>query len=308
MDRFGGWGTCQEITTAARTRKPQAIHIAEYWPVNSYVVRSSPQGGAGFDATWSDRIRDSVRGAVGQASGGANSFVDLASVANAVGDLDMGQRWRLVNCLENHDIVKFDRGDRIPRLADSSNSRSWYARSRSRWATGLLLSSPGIPMLFMGGEFLEDKRWSDDPAGGGIPSWGPLKGGDKVMNDFLRFVRELLALRRRQPALRGEGLNVFHIHSDNRVLAFQRWVEGLGRDVVVVSSLKETTYYDYRLGFPGSGRWLEVFNSDVYDNWVNPAVAGNGGAVEASGGPMHGLPASAGIVIPANSLLIFARE
>jgi len=31
------------------------------------------------------------------------------------------------------------------------------------------------------------------------------------------------------------------------------------------------------------GRWLEVFNSDVYDNWVNPIVAGNQGAVEASG-------------------------
>ena len=28
-------------------------------------------------------------------------------------------------------------------------------------ATGLLLTAPGIPLLFMGQEFLEDKHWSD---------------------------------------------------------------------------------------------------------------------------------------------------
>jgi 1,4-alpha-glucan branching enzyme len=108
--------------------------------------------------------------------------------------------------------------------------------------------------------------------------------------------------------LRGEGLNVFHVHNLNRVLAFQRWVEGAGRDVVVVANLNESTFWSYELGFPGPGHWLEVFNSDVYDNWVNPLVAGNGGAVWANGGPLHGLPASASIVIPANSILVFARD
>jgi 1,4-alpha-glucan branching enzyme len=28
------------------------------------------------------------------------------------------------------------------------------------------------------------------------------------------------------------------------------------------------------LGFPIPGFWREVFNSDVYDHWVNPKVAG----------------------------------
>jgi 1,4-alpha-glucan branching enzyme len=92
------------------------------------------------------------------------------------------------------------------------------------------------------------------------------------------------------------------------VVAFQRWVEGAGRDVVVVVSLNESTFWSYDLGFPSSGEWLEVFNSDVYDNWVNPWVAGNGGAIWAKGGPMHGLPASATIVIPANGILVFARD
>jgi 1,4-alpha-glucan branching enzyme len=62
------------------------------------------------------------------------------------------------------------------------------------------------------------------------------------------------------------------------------------------------------LGFPQSGQWLEVFNSDVYQNWLNPWVAGNGGSVFAGGAGKHGLPSSAAIVIPANSISVFARD
>jgi hypothetical protein len=64
---------------------------------------------------------------------------------------------------------------------------------------------------------------------------------------------------------------------------------------------------NYSVGFPSSGSWTEVFNSDVYDNCVNPIVAGNGGGIVASDAPLHGLPASASIVIPANGLVVFTR-
>jgi 1,4-alpha-glucan branching enzyme len=85
-------------------------------------------------------------------------------------------------------------------------------------------------------------------------------------------------------------------------------VEGVGQDVVVAVSLNESTWYNYQIGFPSGGRWLEVFNSDVYDNWVNPIVAGNGGAIEANGPPVHGLSCSAALTIPANGFVIFAQQ
>ena len=96
----------------------------------------------------------------------------------------------------------------------------------------------------------------------------------------------------------------------NRVAAFHRWVPGVGRDVVVVVSLSESTFGDggYALGFPMSGDWFEVFNSDVYDRFPNPRVQGNAGHVTADGPPLHGLPSSARLTIPANSLLVFARD
>jgi 1,4-alpha-glucan branching enzyme len=163
-------------------------------------------------------------------------------------------------------------------------------------------------MLFMGQEFLEDKQWSDDPNSGTLIYWGGLESGDKAMTDHLRFTSELIDVRRRQPALRGEQVRIFYVHNDNRVIAFHRWLEGTGRDVVVVASLKEQTQYGYQIGFPGSGSWIEIFDSDIYDNWVNPMAAGNGGRVEADGPAMHGMPVSASITIPANAILIFSRD
>jgi 1,4-alpha-glucan branching enzyme len=232
----------------------------------------------------------------------------MDGIAGAIANSGLRDRWRAVQSIEDHDTVRNGRDLRIARLADQSDPRSWYGRSRSRVATGLVLTAPGIPMLFMGQEFLEDKQWNDDPGSGDQLWWAGLEGGDKQMADFLRFTRELIAVRKRQPGLRGEGCRVTYSNNGDRVLAFQRWVEGYGRDVVVVASLNEQTWFGYQIGFPSGGRWLEIFNSDVYENWVNTNTYGNGGGVDASGGPMHGLSASASLTIPANGILVFARD
>lgn len=79
-----------------------------------------------------------------------------------------------------------------------------------------------------------------------------------------------------------------------------------GHDVVVVVSLCNSHQYDYRVGLPGGGVWREAFNSDVYDHWPNPLVAGNAGRVTAEAAPLHGYAYSAPLTLPANALLVFA--
>ena len=301
-----GWRFCQDVTDTCRYVRPQAIHIAENWPVDANIVNPTSEGGGGFDAALNDGLRNAVRSALVQAASGRDAFVDMDRIGRELAAGGFRDSWRAVQSVEDHDIVREGRDPRIAKLADSNDSHSWYGRSRSRVAMGLVVASPGIPHIFMGQEFLEDKPWSDNPQGAGLVWWGGLEV-DKVMIDFLRFTRELFAVRAQLPGLKGAGLNVFHVNNQNRILAFHRWVPGRGQDVVVVVSLSETTYSGYSLGFPGQGFWREAFNSDVYDGWVNPWVAGNGGGIYAEGGPMHGLPASAGITIPANGVLIFAR-
>ncbi|MGE3932149.1 MAG: alpha amylase C-terminal domain-containing protein [Rhodospirillaceae bacterium] len=312
IDRSGadGWRLCQDCTSTVRFIDPSAIHIAEYWGVNPWVVRPRAAGGAGFDATWNDGLRDSVRNAIAAASCGRDAFVDLGAVAGRLDRGDFPARWQSVEYVESHDEVYQDRGRRIAALADPGDARSWHARSRARVATGLILTAPGIPMLFMGQEFLEDRQWSDNPGfhADTLLNWAGLDGGDRAMADHHRFTRELIRLRRRHPALRGEGLRVTCIDEFNRILVFQRWVDGGGRDAVVVVSLNESTQWGYRIGLPWAGHWVEAFNSDVYDHWVNPHTAGNGGIVLADSQGFHNLPASATMVVPANALVVLTSD
>ncbi len=317
LNEDSGWSFCCNLTDTLRFLKPRLLQNAEYWPFEfqNYpkarfsIVASTDSGGAGFDVVQHDGLRGAIRAAVQQASQGQSAAIDFDAIAGNLFPPDLPHAWQAVTCVENHDIVAVGRDPRIPTLADGSNPGSWYARSRSRFATGLLLTAPGIPQLFMGQEFLAPNPWNSDPTDlTHLISWTDLESGsDKAAVDHLRFTQDLIRLRWNQPALRGENVHPFHVHDQNRVIAFHRWLEGTGNDVIVVATLAETTWYDYAIGFPYPGEWLEVFNSDVYDNWVNPEVAGNGGGVTASGGPMHGFQASANIVIPANGMVVFAR-
>jgi 1,4-alpha-glucan branching enzyme len=318
IDNNGGWYFCQNLTDTLRYHKPSAALIAEYWGEHRWKAVAPPvdNAGMGFDLGYGDGLRDSVREVLRQAAGGADANVDIGLLrAGLHRPGDIWQAWRVYNCIENHDLLLDLDGDhRYPRIAqraDWDNTRTWLARSRSRVATGVLLTAPGVPMLFMGQEFLEDKWWSDDPnRTDRLIWWAGLEGGDRHMSDFHRFTRDLIWLRRRHPALRSEPINVYHIDNFNRVIAYHRWLPGVGRDVVVVVSLREQTFSDhsYALGFPGSGHWHEVYNSDVYDHFMNPWVQGNPGGVDADGSPMHGMGQSARLTIPANSILVFARD
>jgi 1,4-alpha-glucan branching enzyme len=311
IDSHGGWGFLQDLTDTLRYKKPQAILIAEYWADQTSVLRTRNNGGAGFDSVIASGLRQSLRGVISQAAGGKNASVTLDALKTDLYPA-YGESWRAVQHLENQDVVRIDnttdRQPRVARLSDSSDARSWYARSRSRVANGLLLTAPGIPMIFMGQEFLEDKYWSDSPNyfADSLIWWDGLNS-DKAMQDHLRFMRELIQLRNGYRALCGDRINVFHVHNDNRVLAFHRWLDGTGEDVIVAFSLREETWWSYEVGLPISGDWLEVFNSDVYDNWVNPIVAGNGGRITAGGPPLHDFQTSTAIVIPANGFVVFAK-
>jgi 1,4-alpha-glucan branching enzyme len=315
-NKDSGWSFCCDLTDTLRFIKPRILQNAEYWPGEfgdypkpwTSIVTPVSNGGAGFDAVQHDALRGAVRAVLQSASAGQQATVAMDSLAAALYPPGFPHGWQAVTCVENHDVVMVGRQPRIATLSDSSNPRSWYARSRSRFATGILLTSPGIPQLFMGQEFLEEKQWDTPPDSPNLLGWQGLQAGaDPAMINHLRFTRDLIRLRWNQPALRGDNVNPFHVDDLNRVIAFHRWLEGTGQDVIVAATLSESTWYGYAVGFPFAGQWKEIFNSDVYDNWVNPIVAGNAGGIVASGPALHGFPASASIVIPANGFVVFAQ-
>jgi 1,4-alpha-glucan branching enzyme len=310
IDSHGGGQFCQDLTSTLRYEKPQAIQIAEYWADDrAAAVRPAPSG-LGFDSAWADKLREGIRTAVVQMAGGFGAFVDIEALAGAF-ELRAGfdASWRVVNAIENHDLVFNGRGPRIPVLADPVDPHSWYARSRTRVATGLLMVGRGIPQLFMGEEILEDKQWSDDINGHAdlLISWSSLDD-DPNTHDFHAFCRDMIWIRRNFAALRGESLRVSTRNSLDRVMAIHRWIEGSGQDVLTVFNLQETNRFNYRVGFPGAGRWREIFNSDAYEDVGDRNPVGNDGGVNAeAGADWDGMPASAEITLPANGFIVFAR-
>jgi 1,4-alpha-glucan branching enzyme len=304
-----GWAFCQELTSRLRAHRPGTFDKAEYWGVNPWIVRPVAEGGAGFDTSLTDGMRITLRDAIREAANPDERPLPMRRLADSLWPQGFAEHWQFVQGPENHDIVFNGREPRMVSLGDPGNPRSWYARSRARVATGLCLTAPGIPMLFMGQEFLEPRQWSDNLQYHGDLrlDWQPVDNGDRQVHDHLRFVRELMDVRGGAPGLRGQGVRVVWASDADRVLAFHRWVPGEGHDVMVVVHLSTNDRYGYRIGFPGGGEWREVFNSDVYENWVNPDTTGNGGRVFADAWGMHGFSHSAALTLPANGLLVFAR-
>ena len=304
-----GWEWCQNVTSTVRYVKPRAVQIAEHWPwggPDPWVV-DTQWDHAGFDVCYHDGLRRAIRDALRQTSYGMNAPVDMDRIAKFLWPEGFREAWRSLQHIENHDLVHVKEEDRIPQLAAPNQTRTWWAVSRSRVASALLLTAPGIPMLFMGQEFLEDKRWSDDPdnSPNSLIWWHGLDSGvDRAMVNFHRFMEELIRMRMNYPALRGDGLKILHCWKPARVIAYHRWVEGSGQDVVVVASLNDHTFQSYDVPWPIGGRWREIFNSDAYDDYQ---PTGNGGSIDAQWQGRDNMPATARLTIPANSLLVFAR-
>ena len=311
IENNGGRLFCQHLTDTVRATNPAAIQIAEYWNDDRPSALRRPPEGLGFDAELGDGLRDALRDLLGQASVGASAALDLAAVARTlVVPAAIPEAWRLVQCLENQDKTFMSHEDaaRVAMLADSSDRTSWFARSRSRTVTGLLLAAPGIPALFMGEEFLEDRKWSDDRQVDGLIAWGALDGANPARRDFLKFVADLIRLRRAQPALRGSSARISRANNFERVIVLHRWIEGEGRDVVIVANLAEQPKRNYAIGLPFAGDWSELLNSDAYDSFPNPAPVGNGGHVPAWNEPLDGFAARAAVTLPANGVIVLARS
>ena len=77
------------------------------------------------------------------------------------------------------DIDRRRFGAILAALGISATKLGW---GRSRFAMGLLMTSPGIPLVFMGQEFLEDKQWSDTPNSNFEIWWQGLDSGDQAQD------------------------------------------------------------------------------------------------------------------------------
>ena len=134
--------------------------IAEDLDANPWLTRSTGAGGAGFDSQWDARFYPS------DPPGGRDARTTLGSarctaVRDAIGFNYNGDPTQRVIYTESHDEVANGRA-RVPEEIDPGNATSYFAKKRSTLAAGVVFSTPGIPMIFQGQEFLEDEYFRDE--------------------------------------------------------------------------------------------------------------------------------------------------
>ena len=295
-----GWTLLQWVNAEVRARFPKAILISEDLRDHAAMTDSLEAGGAGFHAQWDASFVHPVRAAVIAPEDGQRSMV---AVRDAVLNRYNDDAFRRVIYSESHDEVANGKA-RVPQEIDGADAQGWFARKRSTLAAALVMTAPGIPMLFQGQEFLEGEWFRDD-----VPlDWSH----QKDFRGIVLLYRDLVALRRNQSGLSrglcGQGASVHHLNDDMNIIAFQRWdAHGAGDDVVVVVNFSAEARRGYTVGFPSSGAWQLVFNSN---SQFYSADFGNfeSSDVLAEPGERDGLVAHARVDIAAYSALIFSQK
>ena len=157
-------------------------------------------------------------------------------------------------------------------------------------AAAAVLTSPGIPMLFMGQELLATNQF-----GAAAPlDWSRAASFSGV----LAFYRDLVHLRRNldgvSPGFTGPNLSWHVVRNDTpwKLLAFHRWGAGANDQVMVVMNFTSNSIPSYIInGWPADGAWYVQLNSDStnyssdFGNQGSTKVTVSAGSGEIAVGP-----------------------
>ena len=298
-----GWSLLQWINEEVQRYFPGRITIAEDLMQNHWLTKPTGAGGAGFGSQWDSAFVHPIRANVVKMDDGDRSMDEIVRSIQFRYNEDAIQR---VIYSESHDEDANGKA-RVPHEIDPNDTGGYFARKRSTLAAGLVLTTPGIPMLFEGQEFLEDGWFRDDKS----LDWSKLKtfrGINLLYHDLIHLRRNLHGNTK---GLQGPFVRVHHVNHQDKVIAFHRWLEGGPKDdVIVVASFTNRAINDgYRIGLPRDGSWIIRFNSDWkgyspdFDDVTNPE-----GCVIAEKEQLDGCDFSGNVAIPPYGLLILSQE
>lgn len=202
----------------------------------------------------------------------------------------------------SHDEVVHGKGsilDRMPgdRWQKFANLRAYYA---------FMWTHPGKKLLFMGGEFAQEREWNADAS----LDWNLLESPDH--KNVQTLVKDLNQLYRNHSALHerdceAEGFEwVDGGAADDNILSFIRWGSPDSKPCLIVCNFSPVPRHGYRVGVPYGGHWAEILNTDSH--YYGGSDVGNNGGMEARPVPWHIKPYSLELTIPPLATIVFTHQ
>lgn len=235
------------VSKMIRQEYPGKISIAE-----------DSVGDPRFDSSWEYAFHH------GDGGGVVPGLIEQSDSARHVNDIarriksDLG--FRRVIYTENHDETgQLNDKHRLIADADAADPRSLMARRKHALAAVITLTSPGVPLVFMGQELLEDKDFHDS---------NPLnwRRGEDAFHAF-QLYRDLVHLRRnldkRSDALTGTHTRIMRVDERRKLITYRRHLPGRPKDdIYVVINLSGEPVEEFPLIFPQAGEWHILLNTD----------------------------------------------
>ncbi len=202
----------------------------------------------------------------------------------------------------SHDEVVHGKGS----LIDKMPGDRWQKFANLRAYFGFMWTHPGKKLLFMGGEFAQEREWNynqsldwhllADPAHRQVPD---------LVRDLNRLYRDLPALHVRDCDSGGFAW-IDHDDADNSVLTFVRHGRDGDPPVLVVCNFTPVVRDGFRVGLPRPGHWAERLNTDaaIYGG----SDVGNPAGLNAEPVAWKGQPQSATLRLPPLSTALFVHE
>jgi len=227
------------------------ITIAEHVPEDPTVTGPDGPMDAAWHESYSKQIMCTI---VGRDQEGHSPF-NMDNITRVLDPRVQGfaSPVNVVNYIDNHDQ------HRIMWQLGQAGFLDDAAFRRMKLGAAILLTSAGIPMIWMGQEFGEssprmiNERQTID--------WALLQNERNTM--LLEHYKALIHLRHNTPALKSDTIEVIFVDHPRALIAYKRW-NTEGQIVIVVANLKHEYAGEFEIGHWPDGQWHEfVFNYDI---------------------------------------------
>jgi len=254
---LGDFNIMREFTEAAfnkvAKRKP-FFTVAEHIPEDPAIV-GYPKGP--MVAAWHEALANQLRATAMQHECEGAQPGDLDALAKRLNPATngYGSGNHTVNFLGNHDHKRI-----LREIADTIQVFGDAAFRRVKLALGLLLTAPGLPMIWMGQEFgaANPKTLQPQPI-----DWALLANNEN--RDLHDFCAKLIKFRHENPALWSDNFQVVLSDSNRQIFAYKRWNDA-GDLVIVVVNIRDTPGGEFIVEKAGltDGRWREHISNRTF--------------------------------------------